>query len=238
MPSPHGLRLPAAAVVLACTAGFAAGCGASSDPVASRSPAAILAAARSAAESASAVRVQSAVYDGRRSKTPSLTLELQLASGGGRAVLSLLGRESEAIRVGNALYVKGGAAFYRRLARLTGRHLAPGTWVKAPVNGSQLAESAALTEPTGELAVLLHNPTISLTRGTTTVLDGQKAIELKEKGKLYTGAIYIAATGTPYPLLIVKHGQETGRTTFTGWNQPVSLTAPTNAVELGGIEPG
>ncbi len=233
----EGLRLPAAVVVLACTTGFAAGCGSSGDPLASRSPAAILAAARRAAESSSAVRVQSVVYVGK-SKTPAVTLKLQFTSAGGRAALSLLGRESEAIRVRNTVYVKGGPGFYRQLARLTGRQLAPGTWLKAPANGSQLADSAVLTEPTGELARLLRNPTISLTKGPTTVIDGRKAIELKEKGKLYQGAIYIAASGTPYPLLIVKHGQETGRTTFTGWNQPTQLAPPAGAVELTGLEKG
>lgn len=234
---PHRLRLPAAVVALACTAPFVAGCSSSSNLLASRSPGAILAAARRAAESASAVRVQSASYDGKSAKTPTLTLKLQLTSAGGRAVLSLLGRKSEAIRVGNTVYVKGGPAFYRRLARVTGQHLAPGTWVKAPANGSQLAESSALTERTRELGLLLRNPTISLTKGRSTVLDGKDAIELKEKGKLYTGAIYITATGTAYPLLIVTEGQESGRTTFAGWNQPTQLTPPAGAIQLGSGRP-
>ena len=82
----------------------------------------------------------------------------------------------------------------------------------------------------------MQNPTLSLTKGPITTINGQKAIELKTKGKLYTGAIYIAATGTPYPIEIVKHGRETGQTTFTGWNQPVTLSAPAGAVELSQLE--
>jgi len=214
-------------------------CG-SSENIASRSPAAILAASRTAARDASAVHALSAVYDERadpKVKTkakplPMLTLELQLTGGDGRARLVLLGTESEAIRIGDTLYVKGGPGFDQRLARLTGQQIAPGTWVKAPANTTALASSAALTEPMRELTLLLANPTISLTKGPVTTIDGHKAIELKTEGKLYTGAIYIAASGTPYPLLIVKHGLENARTTFTGWNQPTQLTAPTGAVEL------
>ncbi len=71
-----------------------------------------------------------------------------------------------------------------------------------------------------------------LTKGATTTIGGQQAIELKETGTPYTGSIYIATAGKPYPILIVKHGQETGQTTFSGWNQPITLSAPANAIEL------
>ncbi len=232
--------------VLAVIAVVLGGCGSSED-IASKSPAAILAASRTAAQKASAVHVKSQFYitTTTRSKAkgkpktklvPASTIELQLTSNGGRARLVSLGGESEAIRVGSTLYVKGGPALYRNLARRTGVHVAPGTWLKAPANGGRLAESAALTEPGGELTLLLASPTLSLTKGATTTIKGQKAIELKTRGKLYTGAIYIAATGTPHPIEIVQHGRETSQTTFTGWNDPVTLTAPAGAVELSKLE--
>lgn len=243
MVSPGSLRLPAAALLVCCVALVLQACGSSRQSVASKPAAAILVASRAAASQANGVRVQSQVFEdapdpkaGAKTKARLVSsLELQLGGAGGSARLALLGSETQAVRVGSTLYVKGGPGFDRRLQRLTGRHLAPGTWVKAAATDVRLAESAALTEPSGELSLLLADPALSLTKGATTTVDGRRAIELKTKGKLYVGAIYIAATGIPYPLLIVKQGQENARTTFTGWNQPVRLTAPTGAVELGGL---
>jgi hypothetical protein len=215
-----------------------AGCGSSGQDLASKPAAAILAASRTAARNASAVHVVSEIFDGKTKDRPVYTLELQLTHERGRGRVSLLGHQSEVIRIENTLYAKGSPAFYRRLAQRTGAHLAPGTWVKTPANGTQLTEFAALTEPDGELTLLLRDPTISLTNGHTITIDGQRAIALQETGKLYTGIIYIAATGTPYPIEIVKHGRETSTTTFTRWNQPATLSAPANAVELSTLERG
>ncbi len=209
-----------------------AGCGSSPKDIASKSPAAILAASRTAARDASAVHMLGKFSAGRITSD----LELQLTHGEGRARMSLLGHSSEAIRIGNTLYAKGSPGFYRLLAQRTGVHIAPGTWLKVPANGGQLREFAALTEPSGELALLLEDPTISLTKGHTLTVNGQKAIELKEQGKLYTGAIYITTTGQPYPIAIVKHGRENGQITFSAWNKPVPLSPPANAVELTKLE--
>jgi hypothetical protein len=226
-----------------------AGCGTSSEPIVSKSPAEILAASRAAARDASAVHVQSEIFVAaiRPSKAntkpetkliPVGTIELQLTTDGGRARLLLFGTEVQAVRIGDTLYVKGGPSLYKQLAARTGVHLAAGTWIKTPADGTQLTEYAALTQPSGELTLLLREPTVSLTKGHITTIDGQQVIELREKAKLYTGAIYIATTGAPYPVAIVKHGRESGRTTFSGWNKPVSLSAPTGAAELSKVERG
>ena len=56
---------------------------------------------------------------------------------------------------------------------------------------------------------------------------------LRESGrKLSTPTIYIAAAGIPYPLKIVKRGREHGEVTFTGWDHPVTLSAPADAIPL------
>jgi hypothetical protein len=72
-----------------------------------------------------------------------------------------------------------------------------------------------------------------VTKGTTTTANGQKAIELKQTGQLYAGKIYIATMGKPFPLEIAKTGRETGHTTFTNWNQPVSLSVPSKTISIG-----
>jgi len=223
------LMLGAVAVLAACG---------SSEGVSSKSAAAILAASRTAARNASAVRATSQIFAPRADpKTKSkpravATLELQLSGGDGRANVAFLGSQTEAVRIGQTLYVKGSPQFYRRLNERNGTHVANGTWLKAPAGSTELTNLAALTQPSGELTLLLRNPTLALRKGAQTTVDGQKAIELKTKGKLYTGAIYVAASGTPYPLQIVKHGRENALITFAGWNKPSQIEAPSGAVAL------
>jgi hypothetical protein len=219
------------ALALLITVALAAaltGCGGSSgNGVASKSPSEILAASKAAADSATSVHVVSKASQGPL----SLTSNLDLASNGGRGQVSGLGLAYEVIRVGNTLYVKGNSAFYTRLSATTGLHLPQGVWLKAPASGGKLAQLASFTEMSGELGRLLSS-TAPITKGTTTTVNGQKAIELKMTAKLFSGSLFIATTGKPYPIELLKHGRESGQTTFSGWNAPVSLTAPPNAIAV------
>jgi hypothetical protein len=204
------------------------GCGGSSgNGIASKSPTDILAASKAAAASATSVHVMSKASQGPL----SLTLNLDLASNGGRGQISGLGLAYEVIRIGNTLYLKGNSAFYTRLSSTTGLHLPRGAWLKAPANGGRLAQLAAFTEMSGELGRLLSS-TAPITKGATTTVNGQKAIELKESAQLFSGSLYIATTGKPYPIELLKRGRESGQTTFSGWNAPVSLAAPANAIAI------
>jgi hypothetical protein len=47
--------------------------------------------------------------------------------------------------------------------------------------------------------------------------------------------LYVAATGKPYPVRVVRTGSEAGQLTFDRFNQPVDLSAPTNTVDLPGV---
>ncbi|MFI4978707.1 MAG: hypothetical protein ACHQC8_08540, partial [Solirubrobacterales bacterium] len=201
--------------------------GSSGNGVASKSASEILAASKAAAASATSVHVA-----GKSSQGPlSLTLNLDLASNGGRGQVSGLGLAYEVIRIGNTLYAKGNPAFYTRLSAITGVHLPQGAWLKAPASGGKLTQLASFTNLSGELGRLLSS-TGPITKGATTTVNGQKAIELKETAKLFSGSLFIATTGKPYPIELLKRGRESGQTTFSHWNQAVSLTAPANAIAI------
>jgi hypothetical protein len=205
-----------------------AGCGGSSDNgVASKSASEILTAARNAVASARSVHIESQAAQGPL----ALKQNLDLARDGGHAHISGLGIDFEVIRTGNTLYLKGNPTFYRRLGGAAA-HASPGTWLKAPVKSGPLAQFAAFTDLPGEVGRLLTtaNP---VTRGTTTTTNGQKTVELKQAGQLYAGKIYVATTGKPFPLEIAKTGRETGRTTFTNWNQSISLPVPSKTISIG-----
>jgi hypothetical protein len=65
----------------------------------------------------------------------------------------------------------------------------------------------------------------------------QKAIELNERTKVYAGSLFIATTGKPYPIEQVKSGgRERGKTSFSGWGQPVPLSAPSPAVDIDAVK--
>jgi hypothetical protein len=160
-------------------------------------------------------------------------VDAELASNGGHAQVSLLGLTYEVIRIGDTIYLKGTPAFDARLSRSIGLRIPQGRWLKGPADSGPLARFAGITQLTRELILQLRTAG-PLTKGTTTTIDGQKAIQIKDSGKLYAGSLYLAAVGQPYPLQIARHGRESGQTTFTGWNKPVTLTAPADAVELPG----
>jgi len=208
-----------------------AGCGSSDNGVASKSAKEILQASKAAAISASSVHVVGA----SRVRSSSFAINARLARGSARSRVSLLGRGYKAIRIGDTVYVKGPQALYANLSARLGKtlHVPKGTWLKAPASSGPLRELAALTDLPRQLNLTLSTSAY-LTKGANTTVDGQKAIAIKEKAKLYEGVLYVATTGKPYPLLLLKNGgRERGRTRFSAWDRGVSVGAPAPAVELG-----
>ena len=226
-------RAIAAAIASLLAAAALASCGgSSSDPALSGSPAQILTASRTAATHASAVHIQTTASQGPL----TLNTDLQLSNTGGRAKLKFERLSYEVIRIANTIYLKGTPGLYRRL--LAGNHVQvpSDVWLEGSATTGSLARYTPLTSLPVQLdRQLTGGP---FTKGTTTAINGQKAIELKETGKLFSGSLAIAATGKPYPIQIIKHGRETGRTTFSGWNQPAALSAPPDAIALSTLEHG
>ena len=68
-------------------------------------------------------------------------------------------------------------------------------WLKGPASGV-LGQVGSFTDMDRELPLILGSRG-ALTKGPTTTIQGQPAIELKEAAKLYTGTLYVATTGRP-----------------------------------------
>ncbi len=206
------------------------GCGSSDNGVAEKSGKEILAASKAAATGATSVHVVSKGAQGRL----TLSIDLTLTRDGGHGRVSFFGLDYEVIRIGDTVYVKGSPAFYAHLGSVLGTalHVPRGMWLKGPVNSGPLAPLAAFADRSGELNRLLSTPG-SVIKGASTTVNGQKVIELKEATKVYKGVLYVARTGKPYPVALVKNGRrEKGRTTFSEWDKPVSVTAPLPAVDI------
>ncbi len=227
---PSSRPLPPAALL--ALAVLIAGCGSSSsgNGVASKSPSEILAAAKTAAQSASSVHVAGSLNSGA---TP-LTLDLDLASGrGGRGQISEGGLSFELIVIDNTVYIKGSPAFYSHFGGSAAAQLFQGKWLKAPTTSGELASLASLTN-LGKLLAEALASSDTLVKGPTTTVAGQQVVELKDTTK--NGSLYVATTGQPYPIEIVKRGTETGHVSFTRWNASVTLTAPAGAVDLSQLQ--
>ena len=181
------------------------------------------------AAKAAAAKAESATIRGSSQQrgVTLLKIDLQLTKTGGQGTMSLLGLKFEVIRAGEDLYVKGPQSLYTRLG--IKKPVPPDTWVKLP---SQYGLKA-FTELGGESARIIA-ASGKVTKGATTTIEEQPAIELKTEGKLYKGRLYVKTTGQPYPIKLEKHGSEAAAFTFTDWNNTPGPTAPTNTIGAGG----
>lgn len=163
-----------------------------------------------------------------------LKLNLDLATGkGGAGTVTINGLPFQIVRIGATAYFKGGAAFWNHYggsglgAQLNGR------WVEASATTGDLASFTPLTDVKQLFSSVLgsHGP---LEKAVNQLeINGEAAIPIVDSGSNDT--LFVAANGHPYPLkLAEKNG---GSVTFDRWNQPFSLQAPKNAVELDSLKP-
>jgi hypothetical protein len=211
-----------------------AGCGSSSsgNGIASKTPTQIVAASKAAADGAASVHIAGSVI----SEGKPLTVDMQLLAGkGGRGRITLEGLSIDLIRVGGSVYINGSQAFYRHVAGAAAAQLLQGKWLKAPENSGNFASLASLTD-LGKLIDTTLGSHGTLARGATSTVDGQKAVAVNDVSQ--GGTLYVAATGSPFPIEIAKRGGGGGRIVFDRWNQAVTLTAPANAVNINQLQNG
>ena len=211
-------------------AALLAGCGSSGSPagngVAAKTPAEIVAATRLAADSASSVHVSGAIT----SAGSPITLDMDLLAGqGGRGRLSESGLAFELIQTGGAIYIKGSPAFYAHIGGAAAARLFRGRWLKVPATRGNFATLASLVDLRQLVDATLAGHG-ALTKGGTTTTDGQRAVAVTDTST--GGTLHIATSGPPYPIEVTKRGTSGGMIVFDRWNEPVSLAAPANAIDL------
>jgi hypothetical protein len=197
----------------------------SSNGVAAKSPDAIVSAVSAAVAGVRSVHVSGSVGNGGS----LTTLDLNLVSGkGGRGSMSENGLAFQIVAVGQEVYINASPAFWRHAGGNAAAQLFSGKWLKAPASG-QFASLAALTNVQELFTKLLSNHG-KLAKGSTTTISGQKVIAITDTTQ--GGNLYVATTGKPYPIEIVKTGSQAGRVKFDHFNESVSLTAPANAIDI------
>lgn len=208
-----------------------AGCGSSSgNGVERKSADQILAASKTAAAQAQSVHIEGSI----ESEGKPITLNMELLEGqGGKGTISQDGFQIKLIQTGGSVYINGSAAFYRHVSGSAAAQLLQGRWLKAPADSGELASLASLTD-LGRLvdsALAGHG---SLAKAGKATIGGQPAVVLRDTVK--GGALYVASSGKPYPLEIVKGGKESGKVILDRWDQPVKLSAPAGAIEISKLQ--
>jgi hypothetical protein len=224
-------------ILLALTAAAIAGCGSSGSSsdssdngVAAKTPTEILSASKTAAEGASALHVAGSMVSGGA----PITLDLHLVAGkGGKGTISQNGLSFQLVQLNGTAYISGSSDFYKHFAGPAAAQLLQGKWLKASSTSGSLATLASLTDLQKLISAALAQHG-TLTKGAKTTIAGQPAITVTDTTQ--DGSLFVATTGKPYPLQISKSGAGGGKITFDEWDQPVTITAPANAVDISELQ--
>ena len=219
-----------ALAVLVVSVVLVAGCGGSgakSNGEASKAPKQVVTDALQAAVGAKAVHVSGAIVSGG---TP-LTLDIHIVKDtGGSGEMSEQGLKFQLVRVGAKAYIKGSDAFYKKFSGAGAAALLHDKWLAGSATTGNLASLTSLTDISKLFTGALGSHGKLKNAGETTY-NGQKAVAIKDLTN--GGTLYVAATGTPYPIAIVA--PKSGSIAFGDWNKTVSISAPKGAVDIGAL---
>ncbi len=217
---------------MTCLAGLAvvvalAGCGGSSSGggIASEPPQKILNDALAAANGLRTVHAAGTV----NSAGQHISLDIQLVGGqGGQGQITLGGLSFKLVGLNHYAYMQAPPAVWEKAgAPASAARQLQGKWLRTPATG-QFASIASLTDIHTLFSQLLTRHGKKLTTGAESTVAGRKVVAVKSD----QGTLYVAATGKPYPVEVVKPGSDGGRIDFDRFNQAVTLAAPTNTINL------
>lgn len=204
-----------------------AGCGSSSSAqsgIASEPPQMILKSTMGAADSLKSVHAAGSIVSGGQ----HIAIDLHLVGGvGGRGQITLNGLTFQLVGLGKYAYMNAPAQVWQKagVPAAPARQL-DGKWLRTPASG-QFASIAQLTD-IRQLFGQLLKPHGKLKTGAVSTVAGHKVVALTSG----QGTLYVATTGKPYPVELIKQGSDGGHLSFDHFNDAISVTAPPNTVDL------
>jgi hypothetical protein len=150
-----------------------------------------------------------------------------LANGNAAGTITFDGAQLKVVKIGDVAYLSGHPEYLAALA--PGQNLA-GKWVELPATHQAVTNLLAVADlRTGLGGVLL--PKGSVAFGPSKTVDGRPTVALVETSSNGGGTVYVAAAGTPYPLLIesAPGSGSSSSARFSEWDKPVTVTAPAAA---------
>ena len=202
----------------------------SSNGEASKSAQQVLADAVKAADAASSQHMSGQVS----THGQQIGIDLSIVKGkGATGSFTFKGQKIDLVIIGTDAYMKAGAAFYTQFGGPSGSsigQLLDGKWLKFSTTNAQFGPLTGIASSSTIFDQLNSNHGDLTNKGATTY-NGQSVVDIFDGAKNRT--LYVAATGTPYPVAVVKSGAGAGGTiTFDNWNQSVTLTAPSGAIDF------
>lgn len=233
------MKLHRTIAVVALAGALVAGCGSSSGPssnsggnngsngIANESALQILNAAANALKTANSVTLVGSLPSNGK---PTQINGTFFANGDADTTLGLSGSTVQLIKIGSNDYFQAPAAYWQAQgvpSSLSSK--LDGVWVIIPDSQAKLGAKLSLS------AFAAHATTdaSSYTKGSTSTVDGQAVIAIVSPSQ---GTVYVATTGTPYPVQAVLTGTNGGTLTFSNWNSGTLPTVPAGAktiAELG-----
>lgn len=210
------------------------------------------------AQTAAALRrVQSFHLEGTQGRTTRVEADVGVPA---KLRLDLRQRDASAriLLVEGAFYVRGNAAFWKQAEAGEAARELGGRWLKMPSSRNEFAELTRQLDPATLSRCLLESHG-TLARGGTTTVNGRRAVVIVDKGDrpgTAPGKLYVAATGEPLPLRTLATGRERpggkkdplcdsdtptrpgDEATFSNYDEPIDLTAPPDALDLGSLDGG
>jgi hypothetical protein len=220
----RGRRIAAGASVAAFAVALVAAGQGGRRPEASKPASQIAKDAYRAAVAAKTFRVSGSVSAQGQQVSVNLVVHQKQAVTGS---VTLQGHAIQIVVIRSRIYVNAPAAFYQAEgASASQASEVSGHWVKLPA--SQAKDFVEFDHANEFLHSLAHPKGALSKAGTTTV--GSVAVILVKSTT--GGTLAVAARGTPYP--VEFSGQSSGGSgslTFSGWNRPVAIKAPTNFID-------
>jgi hypothetical protein len=139
--------------------------------------------------------------------------------------LSSNGTTLQIIKIGNQAYIKGDKATYTALANAKTADIIGDRWLLLSADRAANYTSITLSNFTSSL-----NSDNWAKAVTQTKLDGKKVVVITNTKN--GSQVYVANTGTPYPLKGQAKSAADGAWTFSDYNAPVTITAPADSLSL------
>lgn len=204
--------------------------GSSGNGVAAKQPSDILSAASNAIQTAKSVHVSGQLNDGSQ----SITLDLRILSGkGAKGSMSQNGLSFDLIAVGKYVYINGSPNFWKHFGGSAAATLFQGKWLKAPAGTGDFASLSSLTN-LHQLAQALLTGHGSLTKGSTSTVNGHKVISVKDASK--SSQLFVATTGKPYPVQIAKTGSSPQHVDFDSYDAAVTIAPPAKSIDISQLQ--
>ncbi|GAA4901871.1 hypothetical protein ACFPM3_28050 [Streptomyces coeruleoprunus] len=189
--------------------------------------------AKTAAGAATSVRLSGTLV----SKGGTYKLNMRLKTTGATGSVTTKNSTFELLRVGDVLYMKAGAAFWRQAetsepteADIQAADKLDGKYVKVPQDDPSYKQLRGFTEMNVLLRglVVLHG---DVTKGARDSIGGIRTIKVAGGEHGEGGTLDVALEGTPFPLQFARGGGG-GVVVLSDWNRDFPLTAPTKEETL------